>query len=265
MLLAEKNIVIFGGSGAVGSAIAAACLAEGAQLWLGGRNEDRLIATARRLQAAPGSINTFVVDTQNSDSITATVDKIAAGSGGIDVCVDATSILHDQGSEIGTLGLADFMTPVHGVLTSLFNTSKAVIPHMGKVQQGVILTLSTPAGRMAAAGHLGNSVASAGVEAFTRVLAAELGPRNIRAICLCPHALADAPAAGSFTAQLFEAKASAMGLTVEDWLGAAAGTTMLKRLPVLQDVAEMATFLMSDKARAMTGAYVNLTSGMIAD
>jgi enoyl-[acyl-carrier-protein] reductase (NADH) len=77
--------------------------------------------------------------------------------------------------------------------------------------------------------------------------------------------LADAPAAGSFTAQLFEPKARAMGLSVEDWLGAAAGTTMLKRLPVLQDVAEMATFLMSDKARAMTGAYVNLTSGMIAD
>jgi 3-oxoacyl-[acyl-carrier protein] reductase len=265
MLLAEKNVVIFGGSGAVGSAIAAACLAEGAHLWLGGRNEGRLAATAHRLGAASGRVSTFVTDTRDAESVTAAVNRIAARIRGIDVSVDATSILHDQGSEIVSLDLPNFMVPVQGVLASLFNTSKAVIPHMGKDRQGLILTLSTPAGRMAAAGHLGNSVASAGVEAFTRVLAAELGPRNIRALCLCPHALADAPAAGSFTAQLFEPKARAMGLSVEDWLGAAAGTTMLKRLPVLQDVAEMATFLMSDKARAMTGAYVNLTSGMIAD
>ncbi|MCO6178980.1 hypothetical protein [Ciceribacter sp. RN22] len=46
---------------------------------------------------------------------------------------------------------------------------------------------------------------------------------------------------------------------------AAAGTTMLGRLPTLQDVAQTAVFLMSDRARAMTAAYVNLTSGMIAD
>jgi transposase InsO family protein len=44
----------------------------------------------------------------------------------------------------------------------------------------------------------------AGKEAFSRVLAAELAPRYIRGICIRPHAIADAPAAGSYTKDLFK-------------------------------------------------------------
>lgn len=265
MLLSNKNIVIFGGSGAIGSAVATACLAEGARVFIGARDAQRLAAAATLLDTETGRLETFVVDTQQADMVARSVAGIAAEVDEIDVAMDATSVPHDQGSQIDTLDLGTFMTPVHGVLTSLFNTTTATLPHMGKRRQGLVLTLTTPGGRTAVPGHLGNSVASAGVEAFTRVLAAELGPRNIRAVCLGPHALADAPGAGSYTAKLFEPKAVAMGLTVDGWLGAAAGTTMLGRLPRLEDVAQTAVFLMSDRARAITAAYVNLTSGMIAD
>jgi NAD(P)-dependent dehydrogenase (short-subunit alcohol dehydrogenase family) len=265
MLLSNKNILIFGGSGAIGSAVAGACLAEGARVFIGARDAQRLVAAAGALEIGPGALETFLVDTLEPDLVTRTVDGIAARLDEIDVVMDATSSLHDQGSFIDTLDLEDFMLPVDRFLTSLFNTSKAAVRHMGKDRRGLVLTLTTPAGRSAAPGHLGNSVASAGVEAFTRVLAAELGPRNIRAVCLGPHALADAPKAGSYTAELFAPKAAAMGLTVDEWLIAAAGTTMLEQLPTLQDVAQTAVFLMSDKARAMTAAYVNLTAGMIPE
>ncbi len=265
MFLSNKNIVIFGGSGAIGSAVAGACLAEGARVFIGARDVRRLAAAASLLDTGQGTLETFVVDTKQPDLVARSVAGIAAGVDEIDVVMDATSVPHDQGMQIDALDVDTFMVPVDGVLASLFNTTKAVLPHMGKTRQGLVLTLTTPGGRTAVSGHLGNSVASAGVEAFTRVLAAELGPRNIRAVCLGPHALADAPRAGSYTAKLFEPKAAAMGLTVDEWLGAAAGTTMLGRLPTLQDVAQTAAFLMSDRARAMTAAYVNLTSGMIAD
>ncbi|MDI6836273.1 MAG: SDR family oxidoreductase [Rhizobiaceae bacterium] len=265
MLLSNKNIVIFGGSGAIGSAVAAACLAEGARVFVGARDAQRLAAAASLLDPGQGTLETFVVDTTRPDLVTRSVAGIAGEVDEIDVVMDATSVPHDQGSQIDTLDLGTFMEPVDGVLASLFNTTKAALPYMGKARQGLVLTLTTPGGRTAVPGHLGNSVASAGVEAFTRVLAAELGPRNIRAVCLGPHALADAPKAGSYTAKLFAPKAAAMGMTVEGWLGAAAGTTMLGRLPTLKDVAETAVFLMSDRSRAMTAAYVNLTSGMIAD
>ncbi len=265
MLLDNKRIVIFGGSGAIGSAMANVFAREGARLWLGGRHADRLAVAADRVRAAGGEVETFTVDCLDSAATTAAVSAVAEASGGIDVAINATSFMHDQGSFIDDLDLKAFMTPVDTFLSSLFNSSKAVAPYMGGDRPGVILTLSTPAGRTAPPGHLGYSVTCAGVEAFSRVLAAELGLRNIRVLCLGPHAISDAPQAGSYTAELFAPKAKAMGLTVDQWLGGGAQTTMLGRLPTLEDVAETAAFLVSERARAMTAAYVNLTAGMIPE
>jgi NAD(P)-dependent dehydrogenase (short-subunit alcohol dehydrogenase family) len=265
MLLKDKNILIVGGSGAIGTATARAFAREGARLFLGARHQDRLESVAKAIQAAGGYAEAFVVDALDA---AATADQIAALAGRIGefhVALNATSFLHDQGSFIDDLDLATFMEPVDTFLPALFNTTKAVVPHMGKSRQGVILTLTTPAGRTATAGHLGYSVTCAGVEAFTRVLAAELGPRNIRAVCLAPHAISDAPQAGSYTAQLFARKAGASGLSVGQWLAAGAQSTLLNRLPTLEDVAETAAFLVSDKARSITATYVNLTAGMIPE
>jgi NAD(P)-dependent dehydrogenase (short-subunit alcohol dehydrogenase family) len=265
MLLAGKRIVIFGGSGAIGTAMASVFTREGGRVWLGARDADRLQAAAAKARGAGGAVETFVVDCLDAAGTVAAVAAVAERMGGVDVAVHAASFLHDQGRLLDDLDLATFLSPVDSFLTALFNGAKAVLPHMGGGRPGAMLTLSTPAGRTAPPGHLGYSVTCAGVEAFSRVLAAELGPRDIRVVCLGPHAISDAPQAGSYTGELFAPKAAAMGLTVEQWLSGAAQTTMLGRLPTLDDVAETAAFLVSDKARAMTAAYVNLTAGMIPE
>lgn len=265
-MLAGKTVLIFGGSGAIGAATARVCLREGAAVWLAARGEARLTETAERLAGiGAGPSGVIVVDALDATAIRHAVDTLAARIGAIHGVINATSFLHDQGSVLEELDVDRFMTPVDAFLRSLFNTSRAAAPHMGGARPGVMLTLSTPAGRTATPGHLGYSVACAGVEAFTRVLAAELGPRNIRAVCLAPHAISDAPAAGSYTAELFRPKAQAMGLDVDQWLQGGAQSTLLGRLPTLSDVAETAAFLLSDRAGAMTAAYVNLTAGMIPE
>lgn len=264
-MLRGKNIVIFGGSGAIGAAVAQVAAREGARLFLGTRGGGKIDAVANAIQSAGGHVETFAVDVLDARATTTQVAKLANRIGEIDATLNATSFMHDQGSFIDDLDLESFMSPIDDFLPALFNTTKAVVPHMGLTRPGVILTLTTPGGRTATAGHLGYSAACAGVEAFTRVLAAELGPRNIRAICLAPHAISDAPQAGSYTADLFEPKARALGLTVEQWLAGGAQSTMLGRLPTLEDVAETAAFLFSEKSRAMTAAYVNLTAGMIPE
>ena len=265
MLLDKKRIVIMGGSGAIGTAMARAFAREGASVYLGARNRARLDAAAESVRADGGTAEIFTVDCLDQDDTRQAVDNLASRIGEIDVAINATSFLHDQGTFIDGLDLDMFMSPVDNFLRSLFNSTKAVVPHMAKTRQGVIITLSTPAGRAATPGHLGYSVTCAGVEAFSRVLAAELGSRNIRVVCLGPHAISDAPQAGSYTAELFAPKASAMGLSVDQWLGGGAQTTLLGRLPTLEDVAHTAAFLASDRARSMTAAYVNLTAGMIPD
>jgi NAD(P)-dependent dehydrogenase (short-subunit alcohol dehydrogenase family) len=80
-----------------------------------------------------------------------------------------------------------------------------------------------------------------------------------------PHAIADAPEAGSYTDAVFAPKARAAGISVAQWLEGAAQTTMLKRLPTLSEVAETLAFLASDHASAMTAAVANLTAGAVVD
>ena len=114
---------------------------------------------------------------------------------------------------------------------------------------------------MAVPSHLGHTVGCAGMEAFDRVLASELGPHNIRVLSLRSHAIADAAQAGSYTRQLFEPKAKALGLTLEQSLAGAAEGTMSGKLPTLAEGAGTIAFMASADTDAMTASIINLTGG----
>jgi NAD(P)-dependent dehydrogenase (short-subunit alcohol dehydrogenase family) len=265
MLVAGKTAVIFGGSGSIGAAVAQTLSREGAQVFIGARNPARLGKVAEDIRAAGYKVETFLVDVLDERTTIDAVTTLAERTGGIDIAMNATGFLHDQGTGISDLSVGAFMRPIETFLRALFVTSKAVAPHMGKNRPGVIITITAPAGRMAIPGHLGHIVTCAGEEAFTRVLASELGPKNIRVVCVKTHAVADTARAGSYTAELFMPKASAMGLEIEEWLEGAAQSTMLGRLPTLSQVAQTAAFLASDHAAAMTATVVNLTAGAALD
>jgi NAD(P)-dependent dehydrogenase (short-subunit alcohol dehydrogenase family) len=265
MLLQDKTAVIYGGGGAIGGAVARVFAREGARVFIAGRTQARLDAVARDIAAAGGAAETAQVDAFDQRAVEEHADAVAAKAGGIDIALNAVSVMHDQGTLLEDLSLDEFMRPIEGFLRPLFITSKAVARHMGGERPGVILTLSTPGSKMAAAGVLGYCVTCAGTEAFSRVLAAELAPRNIRVICIRPHAVTDAPASGSYTKDLFKPAAAAAGLSVQEWLAGLAQSTMLNRLPTLSEVAETAAFLASDRAGAMTGTVANLTGGALVD
>ncbi|RJT22107.1 SDR family NAD(P)-dependent oxidoreductase [Buttiauxella izardii] len=265
MLVQGKIAVIFGGSGAIGSAVAHALAREGAHVYLGARNQDKLERAANSIRAEGGAVETFIVDALDESSTHQRITHLAQQTGGFDVVINATGFMHEQGKRIEDLSLAEFRQGIDPFLSAQFNLSKAVIPHMGGERAGVIMTIVAPAGRMAMPGHLGHIVGCAGTEAFIKALASELGPRNIRVICVRSHAIADAVQAGSYTREIFEPKAQAMGITVEQWLGGAAQSTMLKRLPTLLQIVELMTFLASDSAGAMTATVVNMTAGATLD
>lgn len=266
LLLGDKNAVIYGGGGAIGSAIARVFAREGARVFLVGRTQARLDAVARDIGAVGGKVETARVDVLDQQTVERHADAIAATAGGIDIVVNAVSVMHDQGTLLADLSLEEFMRPIDGFLRALFITSKAVAPHMGRERPGVILTLSEPGSKLALGGILGHSVSAAGKEAFSRVLAAELAPHNVRVVGIRPHAVVDAPAAGSYTKELFERSAAGAGHSVQEFLeiGLAQGT-LLKRLPTLSEIAETAAFLASDRAVTMTGTIINLSAGALVD
>lgn len=267
LLLENKNAVIYGGGGAIGGAVARVFAREGARVFIAGRSQARLDAVARDVAATGGKVETATVDVLDQDAVESHADAVAATAGSIDIALNAVSVPHDQGTALADLSLEEFMRPIDGFLRALFITSKAVAPHMGRRRPGVILTLSEPGAKLAVGGILGHGVSAAGKEAFSRLLAAELAPGNVRVVGLRPHAVVDAPAAGSYSRDLFQPSADAAGQSIQEFLesGRMVQGTLLKRLPTLSETAETAAFLASDRAGAMTGTVVNLSAGALVD
>jgi NAD(P)-dependent dehydrogenase (short-subunit alcohol dehydrogenase family) len=98
-------------------------------------------------------------------------------------------------------------------------------------------------------------------EALTRDLSAELAPHGIRVLGLRPHGMPET----TMIKELFELKAKGSGMTWEQFQDYLANWSHPRRVMTLEEVANMAVFMASDKASGMTGTTVNLTMGSVAD
>jgi 3-oxoacyl-[acyl-carrier protein] reductase len=264
-MLEGKSAVIYGGAGAIGGAAARAFAREGARVFLAGRARAKLEAVARSIVQNGGSAEIAEIDALDERAVEAHADTVAATAGGIDIALNAVGIHHVQGVPVAELALADFAHPIRAYTQTHFITAKAVARHMAAKRAGVILLMSTPGAYLPGTGYLGYGVACAAKEALSRLLAAELAPSGIRVICLRPHAIPEAAMAGSHSREVFRPAAERAGLTVEQMLAGAAAGTLLKRLPTLAEVADVAAFMASDRAGAMTGTVANMTCGLLAD
>lgn len=265
MLLENKNALIYGGGGAIGGAVARTFSREGARVFLAGRTQTKLDAVARDIAAQGGVAETVVIDVLDERAVEKHADAVAAKAGRIDIALNAVGILHVQGPPLAELSFEDFAHPITAYTRTHFLTAKAVSRHMVKQGSGVILTLSTPGSRMSGQGFLGYGVTCGAIEAFSRILAGELGAHGIRVICLRPDAIPEALGM-SHARKVFSGFAQRAGTTVEAMLAERARTgTLLGRFPTLAEVANYAAFVASDRASAMTGAIANLTCGSLVD
>ncbi|WP_041067923.1 SDR family oxidoreductase, partial [Cohnella kolymensis] len=137
-------------------------------------------------------------------------------------------------------------------VTTHFLTATAAARHMVRHRSGVILTLSASSAGLSRDRkyHLtgGFATACAAIEGLSRSLAGELGPQGIRVVCLRSDAIPET----------WAGEADAVKMFMENG-------TVLGRLPTLNEVANAAVFMASDRASAMTGTIANLTCGSIMD
>jgi 3-oxoacyl-[acyl-carrier protein] reductase len=262
-LLADKTAIVYGGGGALGGAIARVFAREGARVHLAGRTRSKLETVARDIQSAGAFAEVKQLDVFDESAVRAHADSVAQRHGRIDVMLNAIGITHVQGKSFAETTLAEYEQPISATVRAQFITAQAVAPHMSR--GGVMLSLTTPGGRIAGKGFLSNGVFSATTEAFSRLLAAELGGQGIRTVCLRPNAIPDAVAL-SHSNEVFEGVAKRAGTTVHEMLAEyGRSNTLLGRLPRLAEIAEFAAFAASDRAGAMTGAIANLTCGSMVD
>ena len=258
-MLADKTAVIYGGGGAIGGAVARAFAGGGAHVHLAGRSRARLEAVANDIGEAA---HVAELDALDERAVVEHAEAVAAEAGGIDIALNAVSFPYAQGTLLAGLAVDEVMHPIESFLRSNLITAKATARHMAARRSGAILILSTGGSRFARPGNLGFGTTCAAIEQMSQRLAAELGPSGVRVVCLRPTAIADAASNGSYTGEVFAPLAAAAGVGVEQMLAQwGEDQTLLGRLPTLEQVADAAVFLASDRAGAITGAVADLTCG----
>jgi 3-oxoacyl-[acyl-carrier protein] reductase len=260
LLLERKNAVIYGGAGSVGAAVARAFAREGARVFLAGRTRATLDQVAEELSGSGGSVETAEVDALDQRAVDEHADAVAARAGGIDVSFNAISHGDVHGVPLLELSLEDFARPITVAMRSQFLTTRAAARHMTRQGSGVIMAITATTARPALPEVGGTGVTFDAIESQCRQWARELGPHGVRVVWLqttgLPEALADGihPAYGAGPAD---------GMTRAELIAWMRRSTQLNRLTSLAELGDVAAFVASDHAAAMTATGVNLTCGHV--
>lgn len=261
MLLQDKNAVIYGAGGAIGSAVARAFAEEGAKLFLTGRLRAPVEAVAKQIVSAGGSAEAAAVDALDEQAIDKHLQSVIDEVGRVDISFNAVGFPNTKilGVRLLELDVTQFSLPVTTYATSYFLTARMAARRMIANKSGVIMTVTALPSRTGTLLNGGYGPAMAAKEALTRDLSAELAPHGIRVVSLRPHGMPET----NTMKEVFELKAS--GMTWEQFQGYLAGTTHPRRVMTLQEMANVAVLMASDKASGMTGTTVNLTMGALDD
>lgn len=264
MLLENKNAVIYGAGGAIGSAVAHAFAGEGAKVFLTGRNLAKVEAVAKKIRETGGTAEAAQVDALDERAVEEHIASVVQKFGKIDVSFNAITPIPQPGTQgipIAQLSVESFTAPITAYMRSYFLTARAAARRMVENKSGVILIHTPEPARLGAPLVGGMGPAWAAMEAFNRNLSAEFAPHGIRAVCIRSTGLPETPTIDV----VFGLHAKAMGIPQEQFLGFVESMTHRKRSSTVADVVHVAVFLASDYGSGMTGTVANLTGGLLVD
>ena len=251
MLLENKNAVIYGAGGAIGSAVAHAFAREGARVFLAGRTLESFDEVAEGIRSAGGVAETAQVDAIDEQAVDQHADAVVASAGGIDISFNLISVGDVQGTPLAEMPLEDFEQPIMTAVRTQFLTSRAAARHMISQASGVILFFGGYGNPVPDYYIGGFQVALNALEPLRRQLASELGAHGIRAVTLQTGGVPET------IPESFDGR--------EQITEMIAGSTILKRAGTLEDVGNVAAFAASDHAHTMTATALNISCGAIVD
>ena len=246
-LLAGRRILITGGGSGLGAAMATRFAALGASLVLCGRRADVLEATASTLRAAGATVHTVVCDVRDAAAVEAVVDAQWALAP-IDVLVNNAAASFIARTETLSARAADAIlaTSLHGAMYCTLALGKRWI---AQARPGVVLSILSTSTRTGRAFTVPSAMAKAGLLAMTRSLAVEWGPQGVRLVAIAPGPF---PTAGS-NRQLNPGERGAAA--------ARAPLNPLGRVGQPQELADLASYLVSDQAGYINGEMVAIDGG----
>ena len=261
MLLNNKVAVVYGGGGAIGSAVARAFAAEGADVFVTGRVLATVEQVAADIAVAGGTAHAAEVDALDEKAIDAHLQTVIDRAGRVDISFNAVGVPTSTllGVPLTDIDADNFTRPITAYATTYFLTARLAARRMLPNGSGVIMTVSALPARTGTRLNGGYGPAQAAKEAMTRDLSAEFAPSGIRVVGIRPHGIPETDT----MRHSYESKPP--GLTWEQFESWLANMTHPRRTMTLDEVANVAVFVASDRASGLTGTVVNLTMGSLDD
>jgi NAD(P)-dependent dehydrogenase (short-subunit alcohol dehydrogenase family) len=243
----DKIAVVTGAASGIGRAIAKRLAENDFIAVILDINEEGGKQVAAEIQRR-GKYATFIpLDVTREADVQKTFHKIISDHGRIDVLVNvAGGSLHRH--KIEEFPLDHWQAVIDVNLTSTFLCCRAVIDLMKTQKSGAIVNISSDIGFSGDASRSAYAAAKAGIVGFSKTLALELAPYNVRANVVAPGRIATKRVRATYSDAEWEAAA--------------------KRIPLghagePEDVAEAVAFLASDSSRHMTGQTLHINGGRI--
>jgi len=234
--------LVTGASRGIGAAIADTLAAQGATVIGTATSEAGAAKIGERLSAHGG--HGRVLDVSQAGAIEALVDAIASEFGAISILVNNAGITRDN--LLMRMKDEDWQAILDTNLTSVYRSSKAVMRGMMKARRGRIVNIASVIGVTGNAGQANYAAAKAGIIAFSKSLAKEIGSRGVTVNVVAPGFIAT-----DMTRDLPEASKDA--LTQQIALG---------RLGEPDDIAQAVAFLAGPSAAYITGETLHVNGGM---
>jgi NAD(P)-dependent dehydrogenase (short-subunit alcohol dehydrogenase family) len=133
-------------------------------------------------------------------------------------------------------------------LTAMFDVTRLAIPHLKQSAAGVIINMSSVAGRYGFANRSPYAATKWGVIGFTKTLAIELGEWGIRANAIAPGAVE-----GDRIERVFAGRSQITGKSMDEVRDAAMAEQSIKTMIDPKNIAALAVFLASDAAKSISG------------
>ncbi|MGH7985404.1 MAG: 3-oxoacyl-ACP reductase family protein [Candidatus Binataceae bacterium] len=243
--LAGKGIIITGATRGIGRAIALETARRGANVAF---NFVKSEAAAEQLKTEIAGLGVkaaaFKVDVGDLKTVREMVNAVKGAFGHIDGLVNNAGLIRDK--LLVMMSADDWSEVIRTNLTGAFNFARATAFMMMKAKRGSILNITSISGLVGMPGQVNYSAAKAGIIGMTKAMAKEVGRLGVRV-----NALALGFIETDMTASM-----------PADNRAAALALIPLGRFGLVEDVAPMAAFLLSDAAAYITGAVIQVDGGL---
>jgi NAD(P)-dependent dehydrogenase (short-subunit alcohol dehydrogenase family) len=237
-----RALVTAGASG-IGWSIARALHGAGARVHV---CDASLSAIANAQQAIP-EITTSLADVTNVEQVDNLFTDVRAKVGGLDVLVNNAGIAGPTAA-VEHITPDDWRRTLDVNITGQFLCARRAVPLLKEAGEGVIINMSSVAGRLGYAMRTPYAASKWAIVGFTQSLAIELGPSGIRVNAILPGVVE-----GPRIEQVIRDRANAEGVTYEEMEKRYLDQISLRRMVSASDVAEMVLFLCSKGGRNISG------------